>query len=68
MISAFYKYSPSKKEKITRQKYEYHPFIIPKQHLISNEEDIARLKKQCLSRDFLTYRLSPAIRVHTRAN
>jgi len=49
MISAFYKYNPLKDDKITRHKYQYQPFIIPKQHLVSNDSDLNRLKKQCFS-------------------
>ena len=49
MISAFYKFSPSRKEKITRQTNNTPPFIIPSQHLLDNAADILRLKKQCLS-------------------
>ena len=54
MISAFYKFTPSKKERITRQKGKAELFMIPQQHLLDNQDDIARLKKQCLSNPSLT--------------
>lgn len=54
MISAFYKFTPSKKERITRQKGKVELFMIPQQHLLDNQDDIARLKKQCLSNAPLT--------------